>query len=149
MSWMDKLVLLICLARFILGGWEQPNMLAASLYVLFCSRSSHFFRELQFISLLDPISPSCAQRSSFALPQAIGVFPFKPSRSLFFFSEMWTSCMVFSWLVFSIWIFTASQEEISSRTTLQSFTRAAVDTVDLDDVEIDLLGHQKVSEICC
>ena len=41
-------------------------------------------------------------------------------------------------MVFSILSFTASQEEISSRATLQSFTRAAVDTVDLDDVEIDL-----------
>ena len=40
---------------------------------------------------------------------------------------------------FSILSFTASQEEISSRATLQSFTRAAVDAVDLDDVEIDLL----------
>ena len=36
--------------------------------------------------------------------------------------------------------FRASQEEeISSRATLQSFTRAAVDMVDLDDVEINLL----------
>ena len=42
--------------------------------------------------------------------------------------------------MFSILSFTASQEEkISSRRTLQSFTRAAVDTTDLDDVEIDLL----------
>ena len=41
--------------------------------------------------------------------------------------------------MFSILSFTASQEEISSRTTLQSFTRAAVDTIELDDVETDLL----------
>ena len=34
---------------------------------------------------------------------------------------------MFSWLVFSILSFIASQEEISSRTTSQSFTRAAVD----------------------
>ena len=46
---------------------------------------------------------------------------------------------VFSWQVFSILNLTASQEETSSRTTLQSFTRAAVDTFDLDDVEINLL----------
>ena len=57
-------------------------MLAASLYIIFYRRSSHSIRELQFISLLDTISSSCAQCSSFALPQAIGVFTLKPSRSL-------------------------------------------------------------------
>ena len=139
MSWMDNLVLLLCPARFLLGDWEWPNMLAASLYIVFCRRSSHSVKELQLFSFLYTVSSSCAQRSSFALPQAIGVFMLKPSRSFFSLVRCELVVWVFSWLVFSILSFTASQEEISSRTTSQSFTRAAVDTFDLDDVEIDLL----------
>ena len=137
MSWMDNLVLLLCPARFLLGDWEWPNMLAASLYIVFCRRSSHSVKELQLFSFLYTVSSSCAQRSSFALPQAIGVF--KSSRGLFSLVRYELVVWVFSWLVFSILSFTVSQEEISSRTTLQSFTRAAVDTVDIDDVEINLL----------
>ena len=124
MCWMDNLALLLCPARFLLGGWEWPNMLAASLYIVFC-RPRRSVKELQFFNLLYTISSSCAQCSSFALLQAISVFTL----------VMW----VFSWLVFSILTFTASQEKVSSRTTLQSFTRAAVDTIDIDDVEIDVL----------
>ena len=140
MSWMDNLVLLCCRVRFFLGGWEWPNMLAALLYIVFCRRSRCSVRELQFISFLDTISSSCAQRWWFALPKAIGVFMLKPSRSLFSLVKCELVVWVFSWLVFSILGFTASrEEEISSRTTLQSFTRAAEDTVDLDDVEINLL----------
>ena len=140
MSWMENLVLLLCSARFLLGGWEWPNMLVASLYIVFCRRSSLSVRELQFISLLDTISSSCAQRWSFALPQAIGVFTLKPSRSLFSLVRCELVVWVFSWMAFSILSSTASrEEETSSRTILRSFTRAAVDTVDLDDIEIDLL----------
>ena len=106
---------------------------------MFCRRSSHSVKELQFFSLLYTISSSCTQHSSFALPQTIGVFMLKPSRSLFSLVRCELVVWVFSWLVFSILSFTASQEEISSRTTLQSFTRAAVDTFELDDVETDLL----------
>ena len=93
MRWMDNLALLLCPARFLLGGWEWPNMLAASLYIVFCRRSSRSVKELQFFSLLYTTSSSCAQRSSFALPQAIGVFMLKPSRleESLLFSEMWTS----------------------------------------------------------
>ena len=93
MSWMDNLVLLLCPARFLLGDWEWPNMLAASLYIVFCRRSSHSVKELQLFSFLYTVSSSCAQRSSFALPQAIGVFMLKPSRleESLLFSEMWTS----------------------------------------------------------
>ena len=105
---------------------------------MFCRRSSHSVKELQFFSLLYTISSSCTQHSSFALPQTIGVFMLKPSRSLFSLVRCELVVWVFSWLVFSILSFTASQEEISSRTTLQSFTRAAVNTFDLN-VEIDLL----------
>ena len=115
-------------------------MLAASLDIVFCRRSSCSVRDLQLFSLLDTTSSSCAQRLSFALPQAIGVFSLKPSRSLSSLVRCELVMWVFSWLVFSILSFTASrEEEISSRTTLQSFTWAAVDTTDLDDVEIDLL----------
>ena len=117
MRWMDNLALLLCPARFLLGGWEWPNMLAASLYIVFC-RSSHSVKELQFFSLLYTISSSCAQRSSFALPQAIGVFTLKPSRSFFSLVRCELVVWVFSWLVFNILSFTASQEEISSRTNL-------------------------------
>ena len=67
---------------------EWPNTLTASLYIVFCRRSSTSVNELQFFSFLYTIS-SCAQCSSLAFPQAIGVFTLKPSRS--FFSEMWTS----------------------------------------------------------
>ena len=56
-------------------------MLAASLYIAFCKRSSRSVRELQFFSLLDT-SFSGAQPSSFALPEAIGVLTLKPSKSL-------------------------------------------------------------------
>ena len=59
---------------------------------MFYRRSSCCVNELQFFSLLYAISFSCTQCSSFALPQAIGVFTLKPSRS-FLFSEMWTSRM--------------------------------------------------------
>ena len=83
MSWMDNLVLLLCPARFLLGGWEWPNVLVASLHIVVCRRSSRSIKEFQFFSLLYTMSSSCAQRSSFALPQDIGVFTLKPSRSLF------------------------------------------------------------------
>ena len=46
----------------------------------------------------------------------------------------------------SILTFRASQEEMSSRTTLKSFTRAALDTVELDNVEIDLLRSPRSFE---
>ena len=114
-------------------------MLAASLYIVFSERSSCSVKELQFFSLLYTISSSCAQYSSFALFQAIGVFMLKTSRSLSTLVRCELVVWVFSLLAFSILSFTASQEVISSRTTLQSFTRASVDTDDLDDVEIDLL----------
>ena len=140
MTWMNNLVLLLCPARFLLGGWQWPNMLAASLYVVFCWSSTCSIREWQFFSFLDTIPSSCVHCSSFALPQAIGVSPLKPSRSLFSVVRCELVVWVFSWLISCVLSFTASQEEeISSRTTLQSFTRAAVDTVDLDNVEIDLL----------
>ena len=105
---------------------------------MFCWRSSHSVNELQFFSFLYTISSSCTQRSSFALPQAIGVFTLKPSTSFFSLVRCELVVWVFSWLVFSILSFTASREEKSSRATLQPFTRVAVDTFDLDDVEIDL-----------
>ena len=53
---------------------------------------------------------------------------------------------VFSCLVFSILSFAASQEEEIPRTTLQSFTRVAMDTTDIDDVEISLLGSPQSFE---
>ena len=113
-------------------------MLAASLYIVFSERSSCSVKELQFFSLLYTISSSCAQYSSFALFQAIGVFMLKTS-TLSTLVRCELVVWVFSLLAFSILSFTASQEVISSSTTLQSFTRASVDTDDLDDVEIDLL----------
>ena len=119
MSWMDNLVLLLCLARLLLVAWEWPNMLAASSYIVFCRRSSCSVKELQFFSLLYTISSSCAQCSSFALPQAIGVFTLKPSRSLSSLTRYELVVWVFSWLVFSILNFTTSQE-IAVRATLQS-----------------------------
>ena len=57
-----------------------------------------------------------------------------------FFSEMRTSHEgVFLTGLQHPKLYSLRKRRISSRTTLQSFTRAAVDTVDLDDVEIDLL----------
>ena len=67
-----------------------------------CRRSSRSVNELQFFSLLYTISSSCAQRSSFALPQAIGVFMLKPSRSFFSLVRCELVKWMFSWLVFSI-----------------------------------------------
>ena len=95
---------------------------------MFCRRPSRSVNKLQSFSLLYTTSSSCTQRSSFALPQAIGVSTLKPSRSFFSFMRCELVMWMFSWMVFSFLSFTASQEEISSRTTLQSFTRAAVNT---------------------
>ena len=92
---------------------------------MFCRRSNRSVNELQVFSLLYTISPSCTQRSSFALPQAIGVFTLKHSRSFFCLVRCELVMWVFFWLVFNILRFTASQK--------------AVDIFDLDDVEIDLL----------
>ena len=145
---MGNLILLLCLARFLLGGWEWPIMLAALLYIVFCRRLSRSVNELQLFSLLYTISCSCTQQSSFTLPQAIGVFMLKPSRSLFSLVRCELTVWVFSWLVLNALSFTASQEEISSRTTLQSFTSVAVDTVGLDDDESTCWVHHKVLKIC-
>ena len=63
-------------------------MLAALLYIVFCRRFRRSVRELQFISLLDTISSSCAQHSSFALPPSYWCFHAQALRESLFFSEM-------------------------------------------------------------
>ena len=75
--------------------------------------------------------------------QSYWCFHAQAFKESLFFSEMWTSCvgvLLTGLQHLRLYSITALQEEeISSRTTLQSFTRAAEDTVDLDDVEINLL----------
>ena len=101
-SWMDSLVLLLSLTRFLLGSLEWPNMLACSLYVEFCRRSSRSVRELHFFSLLVTTSSSCVQRSSFTLPQTVSIFTLESSRILSSSVKCMLIVWVFSWLVLSI-----------------------------------------------
>ena len=99
----------------------------------FCQRVTIFYFPWYNIMQLYPRLIIC-----FAL--SYWCFQVQALRSLSFLVRCELVVWVFPWLVFIILIFTASQEEkLSSRTTLQSFTWAAVDTTDLDDVEIDLL----------
>ena len=105
--------------------------------------SSRSVTVLQFFSLLDTISSNFAQHLSFVLPQAIAVFMLKHTRTLSSLVRYELVVWVFLWLVFRILSFTASRiGEMSSRTTLQSFTWAAMDPIDLYDAEIDLLRHR-------
>ena len=146
MSWIDTLVLLLCLARFLLGGWGWQNMLAASLYIKFCKRSSSSVRELQFFTLVDAALSSCAQHSSISLCKAIGVFTLKFSKNLSSLIRCELVLWVFFWFMFNILSFSASwKENVSWRTTLQAFTGTAVDKIGLDVVEIALF--QKVLKI--
>ena len=85
-------------------------------------------------------SSTCVNRTSIELRHAIDFFKHK-----FFgksFSIVWYESVIeiLSWLRTSIWSFPALQEkEISSRTTLQSFTC----------VKMDILGTKRVAVCFC
>ena len=82
------------------------------------------------------IISTCVHHTSTEFPHAIGLFNQKFVRKSL--SDMWCESVVWvlSWLKSSIWSFVAPQEkEISSRTTLQSFSW----------VENDMLGTKGVA----
>ena len=81
-------------------------------------------------SLSLTLSSSCAHHSSAEFLHATGVFKHKILRKSL--SVVWCESVmrVLSWLRSSIWSFAAPQEkEISSRTTLQSFSQVEIDTL--------------------
>ena len=84
---------------------------------------------VQFESLLITVSSSCIQHLSFNLPHAIGVFNFKFKRAVSSSVQCESVMWLFSRLELSMERFTATREEdMSSRTTLHSFSHAKLDT---------------------